>query len=86
MYGSPPAPNPSQHQGLFQWVSSSQQVAKYWSFSFSISPFNEYPGLISFRTDYFDFLAIQGDSQESSLAPQFEGINSLVLSLLSFFI
>ena len=39
---SPPALNPSQHQGLFQWVSSSHEVAKYWSFSFSISPSNEY--------------------------------------------
>ena len=38
---SPPAFNPSQHQGLFQLVSSSHQVAKYWSFSFSISPSNE---------------------------------------------
>ena len=33
--------------------------AKYWNFSFSISPFNEYSGLISFRTDWFD-LAVQG--------------------------
>ena len=33
---------------------------KYWSFSFSISPFNEHPGLISFRIDSFDFLAVQG--------------------------
>ena len=33
---------------------------KYWSFSFSISPFNEYSGLISFRVDWFDFLAVQG--------------------------
>ena len=33
---------------------------KYWSFSFSISPSNEYSGLISFRTDYFDLLAVQG--------------------------
>src|SRR5574340_147036 len=33
---------------------------KYWSFSFSISPFNEYSGLISFRTDWFDLLACQG--------------------------
>ena len=32
---------------------------KYWSFSFSINPSNEYPGLISFRTDWFDFLAVQ---------------------------
>ena len=40
---SPPAPNPSQHQGLFQWVNSLHEVAKYWSFSFSISPSNEHP-------------------------------------------
>ena len=33
---------------------------KYWSFSFSISPFNEYSGLISFRIDWFDLLAVQG--------------------------
>ena len=33
---------------------------KYWTFSFSISPSNEYSGLISFRTDWFDLLAIQG--------------------------
>ena len=38
----PPTFNLSQHQGLFQWVSSSHQVAKYWSFCFSISPSNEY--------------------------------------------
>ena len=38
---SPPAFNLSQHQGLFKWVSSLLQVAKYWSFSFSISPSNE---------------------------------------------
>ena len=50
---SPPAFNHSQHWGLFQWVCcSSHQMAqlihKYWSFSFSISPSNEYSGLISF--------------------------------------
>ena len=33
---------------------------KYWSFSFNISPSNEYSGLISFRMDWFDFLAVQG--------------------------
>ena len=33
--------------------------SKYWSFTFSISPSNEYPGLISFRTDWFDLLAVQ---------------------------
>ena len=57
---SPPAFNLSQHQALFQWVSSSHQVARYWSFSFSISPSNEYSGLISFRIDRFDLLAVQG--------------------------
>ena len=53
---------------------------KYWSFSFSISPSNEYSGLISFRIDWFDLLAVQG-TQESSRAPQFEGIVSSVVSL-----
>ena len=57
---SPPALNLSQHQGLFQWVSSSHQMAKYWSFSFSISPSNEHSGLISFRIDWFDLLVVQG--------------------------
>ena len=57
---SSPALNLSQHQGLSQGVSSSHQVAKDWSFSFSISPSNEYSGLISFRIDWFDLLAVQG--------------------------
>ena len=57
---SPPAPNPSQHQGIFQWVSPSHQVAKYWSFSFNISPSNEHAGLISFRMDWLDLRAVQG--------------------------
>ena len=54
---------------------------KYWSFSFSISPSSEYSGLISFRIDKFDLFAFQG-TQESSLAPQFESINSLAPCLL----
>ena len=57
---SPPAFNLSQHQGLSQEVSSSHQVAKVRSFSFSISPSNEYSGLVSFRIDRFDLLAVQG--------------------------
>ena len=57
---SPPAFNLSQHQGLFKWLGSSHQVAKYWSFSFNISPSNEHPGLISFRIDWLDLLAVQG--------------------------
>ena len=48
---SPPAFNLSQHQGLFQWVSSWIRWPKYWSLSFSISPSSEYLGLISFRMD-----------------------------------
>ena len=57
---SPLAPNPSQHQSLFQWVNSSHEVAKVLDFSFSISPSNEHPGLISFRMDWLDLLAVQG--------------------------
>ena len=57
---SPPAPNPSQHQSLFQWVNSSMRWPKYWSFSFSIIPSKEIPGLISFRMDWLDLLAVQG--------------------------
>ena len=56
---------------------------KYWSFSFSISPSKEHPGLIFFRMDWLDFLAVQGrDSQESSPTPQFKSISSSVLSFL----
>ena len=54
---SPPAPNPSQHQSLFQWVNL--RWPKYWSFSFSIIPSKEIPGLISFRMDWLDLLAVQ---------------------------
>ena len=55
---------------------------KYWSFSFSISPSNEYSGLISFRIDWLDLLACPRDSQESSPTPQFNSINSSALSFL----
>ena len=51
---------------------------KYWSFSFSIIPSKEIPGLISFRMDWLDLLAVQG----SSPTPQFKSINSSALSLL----
>ena len=57
---SPPALNLSPHQGLFQWVSSCIRWPKYWSFSFNISSSNEHPGLISFRMDWLDLLAVQG--------------------------
>ena len=54
---------------------------KYCSFSFSMSPSNEYSGLISFRMAWFDLLAVQG-SLKSSPTPQFKSINSSVLSFL----
>ena len=57
---SPPAPNPSQHQGLSNESTLCMRWPKYWSFSFSISPSNEQPGLISFRMDWLDLLAVQG--------------------------
>jgi len=54
---------------------------KYWSFSFSISPSNEYSGLISFRMDWLDLLAVHG-TLKSSPTPQFKSINSMALSFL----
>ena len=78
---SPPAFNLSQHR-----VFSNESVLcirwpEYWSFSFSISPSSEHSGLISFRIDWFDLLAVQG-TQQSSPTPQFKSINSLALSFL----
>ena len=54
---------------------------KYWSFSFSMSPSNEYLGLISFRIDWFDLLAFQG-TLKSLLQHQFKSIHSLAFSFL----
>ena len=71
------------HQGLFQGVGSSHQVAKYWSFSFSISPSIEYSGLISFRIDWFDLLAVQGTLK--SLIPHHSSKAS-ILQRSAFFI
>ena len=56
---------------------------EYWNFSFSISPSNEYSGLISFMLDKFDLRAVQATLKSlSSSAPQFESINYLALCLL----
>ena len=57
---SPPAPNPSQHQSLPSESTLHMRCPKYWSFSFSIIPSKEHPGLISFRMDWLDLLAVQG--------------------------
>ena len=50
----------SQHQGLYQWVISSHQVAKVLELHLQHQSFSEYSGLISFRTNWFDLLAVQG--------------------------
>ena len=50
----------SQYQGLFNESALCIMWPKYWSFSFNISPSNEYSGLISFRVDWFDLLIVQG--------------------------
>ena len=57
---SPPAFNFSQHQGLFQWVSSLHQVAKVLQFQLQHQSFQWIFGLISFRMDWLDLLAVQG--------------------------
>ena len=57
---SPPAPNPSQHQGLFQWVNFLHEVAKVLEFQLQHQSFQWTPGLISFRMDWLDLLAVQG--------------------------
>ena len=57
---SPPAPNPSQLRVFSNESTLRIRWPKYWSFSFSVSPSNEHPGLISFRMDWLDLLAVQG--------------------------
>ena len=57
---SPPAPNPSHHQGLFQWVNSSHEVAKVLEFQLQHQSFQWTSRLISFRMDWLDLLAVQG--------------------------
>ena len=79
---SPLAPNPSQHQSLFQWVNSSHEVAKVLEFQLQHHSFQRTP-----RTDllYSRLVGYPGsprDSQESSPTPQFKSINSSALSFL----
>ena len=57
---SPPAPNPSQHQVFSNESVLHIKCPKYWSFSFSINPSNEYSRFISFRMDWLDLLTVQG--------------------------
>ena len=80
---SPSTSSHSQHQGLFKWVSSSIRWPKYWSFSFSISSFNEHSGMISFRIDWLDLLAVQG-TLKSLL--QYHSLKASILWHSAFFI
>ena len=78
-----PAFNLSQHQGIFQWVSFCIRWPKYWSFSFSISPSNEYSRLISFRMDWLDLLAVQGTLKNLL---QYHSPKASILRCSAFFI
>ena len=80
---SPPALNLSQHQGLSKWVSSLHQVAKVLGFHFNISPSNEHPGLISFRMDWLDLIAVQGTLKS---LPQHHSSKASIILRLAFFI
>ena len=79
---SPPTFNLSQHQGLFKWVLHIRWP-KFWSFSFSISPSNEYSGLISFRMDWLNLLPVQG-THKSLL--QYHSSKASILWCSAFFI
>ena len=79
---SPPAFNISQHQDLLYETELHIRWPKYWSLSFHISPFNKYSGLISFRTDWFDLLAVQG-TLKSLL--QYHNSKASILQCSAFF-
>jgi len=80
---SPPTSNLFQRQGLFQWVTSSRQVAKVLEFQLQHQSFHEYSGLISFRIDWLDLLAVQG-TLKSLL--QHHSSKASILWHLAFFI
>ena len=75
-----PVFNLSHHHGLFNESILHIRWPKYWSFSFSIGPSNEQSGLISFRKDWLDLLAVQ--ETQSSPTPQFKSFNTSVLIFL----
>ena len=79
---SPPAPNPSQHQGLFQWVSSSHQVAKLLEFQLQHQSFQWTPRTYLLQDGLVGSPRSPRDSQESSPTPQFKNISSSALSFL----
>ena len=79
---SPPAPNPSQNQSLFQWVNSSHEVAKVLEFQLQYHYLQSNPRADLLQKGLVGSPCSPRDSQESSPTPQFKSINSLALSLL----
>ena len=79
---SPPAPNPSHHQSLFQWVNSSHEVAKVLEFQLQHHSLQRNPRVDLLQNGLGGSPCNPRDSQESSPTPQFKNINSSVLSLL----
>ena len=79
---SPPAPNPSHRKSFSNESNLCMRWPKYWSFSFSISPSREHPGLISFRMDWLDLLAVQG-TLKSLL--QHHNLKASILQCSAFF-
>ena len=79
---SPPVLRPSQHQGLFQWVNSSHEVAKVLEFQPQHQSFQWTPRTGLLQNGLVGSPCSPRDSQESSPAPQFKSINSLAFSLL----
>ena len=80
---SPPSPNPSQHQGLFQWVNSSNEVAKVLEFQLQHHSFQWTPRTDLLRMDWLDLLAVQG-TLKSLL--QHHGSKASILQRSTFFI
>ena len=79
---SPPVPNPSQHQSLFQSVNFLHEVAKFLEFKLQHHSFQSTPGADLLQNGLVGSPCSPRDSQESSPTPQFKGINSLALSFL----
>ena len=77
-----PAPNPSQHQGLFQWVNSSPEVAKVLEFQLQHQSFQWTPRTYLLQDGLVGSPWSPTDSEESSPTPQFKGINFSALSFL----
>ena len=81
-YPSPPAPDPSQHPSLFQWVNSLHEVAKVLEFQLQHHSLQGNPRVDLLQNGLVGSPCSPRDSQESSPTPQFKSINSSALSFL----